>query len=125
MSSFRDFPSKWAQLARKTAPTSMRKANGGTLRTGMGGLVSGAGNKIPAKYEPGEFVDSNAMLAKAPDLLDGLSDLRTRTLGGQVKLVAEADVQSVSCDGGQPSGRLEPAVPDKLNNFARIALVQG
>ena len=44
--------------------------NGGELRTGQGGMVpgKGKGDKIAAKYEPGEFVVSNAMLAKSPGL---------------------------------------------------------
>lgn len=71
---------------------------GGDLRTGMGGHVpgQGKGDKIDAKYEPGEFVVSNAMLASAPGLREQLHDLRGNVLASQGKTVEEADAAAVS-----------------------------
>lgn len=47
-----------------------------SIRSPDGGLVPGrgAGDKVPAKYEPGEFVVSNDMLANAPALKGDASD---------------------------------------------------
>ena len=62
-----------------------------------GGMVpgQGEGDKVPALYEPGEFVVSNAMLKKAPGLREQLHELREETLEGQGKTVAEADAKQV------------------------------
>lgn len=56
--------------------------HGGALRTGHGGFVpgSGKGDKIDAKYEPGEFVVSNAMLDNSPGLREKLHAMRNKTL---------------------------------------------
>ena len=58
-----------------------------------GGAVPGhgEGDKVPALYEPGEFVVSNDMLDKAPGLREGLHSLRKETLESQGKTVAQAD----------------------------------
>ena len=71
--------------------------DGGDLRTGHGGAVPGrgVGDKIPAKYEPGEFVVSNAMLDTAPGLRDQLHELRNGVLAAQGKTPAEADAKAL------------------------------
>lgn len=71
--------------------------DGGDLRTGLGGEVPGRGrgDKIDAKYEPGEFVVSNAMLKKAPGLREQLHELREEVLGQEGKSVEEADAEAV------------------------------
>ena len=74
---------------------------GGTLRTGHGGAVpgTGQGDKIPAKYEPGEFVVSNDMLAAAPELREQLSGLREQVLAEKGMTPEEADAKAVSGKG--------------------------
>jgi len=71
--------------------------NGGTLQTGMGGDVpgTGEGDKIPAKYEPGEFVVSNDMLDAQPGLRGHLRTLREQVLADKGMTVAEADAKAV------------------------------
>lgn len=73
----------------------------GTLRTGQGGHVpgSGSGDKIPAKYEPGEFVVSNDMLDNAPGLREQLHGLRGQVLAAKGMTPAEADAKAVSGGG--------------------------
>ena len=72
--------------------------NGGDLRTGHGGHVpgSGSGDKIPAKYEPGEFVVSNDMLDQAPGLREQLHGLRGEVLAAKGMTPEEADAKAVS-----------------------------
>ena len=72
--------------------------DGGDLRTGMGGHVpgSGSGDKISAKYEPGEFVVSNDMLDKAPGLRDMLHNLRGEALADKGMTPEQADAKAVS-----------------------------
>lgn len=62
-----------------------------------GGTVpgKGTGDKIPALYEPGEFVVSNAMLDAAPQLREQLHDLRGNVLARQGKSVEQADAEAV------------------------------
>ena len=62
-----------------------------------GGTVpgKGSGDKIPALYEPGEFVVSNDMLDAEPGLREQLHDLRGDVLAAKGKTVAEADAQAV------------------------------
>lgn len=64
------------------------------LRDGGEVPGSGRGDKVPALYEPGEFVVSNAMLKRAPGLRDQLHDLRAEALAGQGKTVAQADAEA-------------------------------
>lgn len=66
-----------------------------------GGTVpgKGKGDKIPALYEPGEFVVSNAMLDAAPQLREQLHDLRGNVLARQGKSVEQADAEAVSYGG--------------------------
>lgn len=94
--------------------------DGGDLRTGAGGNVpgSGSGDKIPAKYEPGEFVVSNAMLDAAPGLRGQLRDLRGNVLAAQGKTVAEADAGAMGYDTG-PQGDDHEAVRDQ-GSVARV-----
>jgi len=72
--------------------------NGGDLRTGMGGHVpgKGSGDKIPAKYEPGEFVVSNDMLDAEPELRQHLRGLREEVLAEKGMTVAEADAKALN-----------------------------
>ncbi len=63
------------------------------LRFQDGGHVpgTGRGDKIPAKYEPGEFVVSNDMIDDNPGLREQLSGLRAEILAARGKTVDEAD----------------------------------
>lgn len=78
-------------LARREAAAGLRD----------GGQVpgKGTGDKIPALYEPGEFVVSNDMLNAAPGLREQLHDLRGNVLAAKGKTVEEADAQAVSPKG--------------------------
>jgi len=71
---------------------------GGDLRTGHGGVVpgTGTGDKIPAKYEPGEFVVSNDMLDAEPELRQHLRGLREEVLAEKGMTVAEADAKALN-----------------------------
>lgn len=83
-------------LKKREAAAGLRK--GGELRTGHGGAVpgKGKGDKIPAKYEPGEFVVSNDMLKAAPELRGHLRGLRKRVLAEKGMTVQQADANVVS-----------------------------
>lgn len=81
------------------------------LRDGGEVPGSGRGDKIPALYEPGEFVVSNAMLKKAPGLRDQLHELREETLAGQGKTVAQADAQAYD-DGSE--GEQDERIPERF-----------
>lgn len=78
------------------------------LRFQDGGVVpgSGRGDKIPAKYEPGEFVVSNDMIADNPGLREQLSGLRAETLAARGRTVEEADAQALN-GGRRPSLRAQ------------------
>ena len=75
----------------------IRFQNGGNLRTGMGGHVpgEGKGDKIDAKYEPGEFVVSNDMLDMAPGLREQLHGLRGQALAAKGMTPEEADAKAI------------------------------
>jgi len=80
-------------------PAGIQFAHGGsTLRTGHGGVVpgTGTGDKIPAKYEPGEFVVSNDMLDAEPELRQHLRGLREEVLAEKGMTVAEADAKALN-----------------------------
>jgi len=83
-------------MARRERAAGLR--DGGTLRTGMGGAVpgTGTGDKIPAKYEPGEFVVSNAMLDAEPELLPHLRQLRKEVLAEKGMTPEEADAKALN-----------------------------
>ena len=100
-------------------------ANGGTLQTGQGGAVpgTGKGDKIPAKYEPGEFVVSNDMLAAEPELRDHLRALREQVLAAKGMTPEEADAKAIQGAGDKRQMRArfgadEPGgLPRGLFNF--------
>lgn len=75
--------------------------DGGDLRTGHGGAVPGTGHgdKIPAKYEPGEFVVSNDMLDAEPELLGHLRGLRKAVLAAKGTTPEAADAQALGSRG--------------------------
>lgn len=72
--------------------------DGGDLRTGHGGHVpgTGEGDKIPAKYEPGEFVVSNDMLDAQPELRPHLSALREAVLAEKGMTPEQADARALN-----------------------------
>ena len=80
--------------------------NGGDLRTGQGGHVpgSGSGDKIPAKYEPGEFVVSNDMLDAQPELRTHLRDLRENVLAQKGMTPEQADAKAMTGGGLRAEG---------------------
>lgn len=79
-------------------PITLREGGSAAIDRGMGGHVPGTGHgdKIPAKYEPGEFVVSNAMLDASPGLREELHDLRGNVLAQKGMTPAEADAKAVS-----------------------------
>ena len=85
------------------------------IRFQDGGHVpgTGEGDKIPAKYEPGEFVVSNDMIDDNPGLREGLSSMRAETLAARGKTVEEADAGATrhmgslrAADGWDPLDRM-------------------
>jgi hypothetical protein len=78
--------------------------NGGTLQTGKGGEVpgKGKGDKIPALYEPHEFVVSNDMLAADPALLPHLRELRKAVLAKKGMTPEQADAKAIHMDSEGP-----------------------
>lgn len=76
--------------------------DGGDLQTGMGGVVpgSGTGDKIPAKYEPGEFVVSNDMLRADPALRGHLRGLREEVLAEKGMTPGQADAKALGVHPG-------------------------
>ena len=80
------------------------------LRFQDGGVVpgSGRGDKIPAKYEPGEFVVSNDMIDDNPGLREQLSSLRAETLAARGKTVEEADAKAMTPRGLRAVGGFDP-----------------
>lgn len=78
---------------------------------------TGKGDKIPAKYEPGEFVVSNAMLDAQPELRDHLHALRTQVLAAQGRTPQEADAKAVQggvmrkADGGDDERKRLAQIP--------------
>ena len=91
------------------------KDNPAGIRFQDGGHVpgTGEGDKIPAKYEPGEFVVSNDMIDDNPGLREGLSSMRAETLAARGKTVEEADAGATrhmgslrAADGWDPLDRM-------------------
>ena len=72
--------------------------NGGDLKPGQSGTVpgTGKGDKIDAKYEPGEFIVSNAMLAADPSLRAELEALRAKVLATKGMTPEQADEQAMA-----------------------------
>lgn len=91
--------------------------NGGDLRIGQGGHVpgSGSGDKIPAKYEPGEFVVSNDMLDAQPELRTHLRDLRENVLAQKGMTPEQADAKAMTGGGLRAANGAGPEA------FKRIA----
>ncbi len=84
----------------------LRMADGGELMRRFanrqlalrdGGAVpgKGTGDKIPALYEPGEFVVSNDMLDAEPGLREQLHDLRGNVLAAKGMTPEQADAQAM------------------------------
>lgn len=75
----------------------LRHGGSPAIDNGLGGAVpgTGKGDKIPAMYEPNEFVVSNDMLDAEPELRDHLRDLRERVLAAKGMTVAEADAKAM------------------------------
>ena len=91
------------------------------LRFQDGGHVpgTGRGDKIPAKYEPGEFVVSNDMIDDNPGLREQLAGLRAETLAARGKTVAEADAKALN-GGRRPSLRADSGgAYDPLDRMAK------
>jgi hypothetical protein len=76
-----------------------------------GGQVpgTGKGDKIPAKYEPGEFVVSNDMLDAAPSLRGELHSLRNAVLAKKGMTPEQADAKAVVGGGLRAVNAFDPA----------------
>lgn len=87
-------------------PPNATPDNPAGIRFQDGGVVpgSGRGDKIPAKYEPGEFVVSNDMIDDNPGLREHLAGLRAETLAARGKTVEEADAKALRYHGGLRGG---------------------
>lgn len=86
-------------------PAGLSLRDGGAPIQGAGPVPGkGTGDKIPALYEPGEFVVSNAMLKAAPGLRDELHDLRGNVLAAKGMTVQQADAKAVSSSGLRAAG---------------------
>lgn len=107
-----------------TATLGIRGQVGGDLVTGHGGDVpgKGKGDKIPAKYEPGEFVVSNAMLDAKPKLRGELRSLRKDVLADQGMTPAEADAKALRGTGLRAAVGFEGIDP-KTGRISRRALI--
>jgi hypothetical protein len=74
----------------------------------------GKGDKVPALYEPGEFVVSNDMLDDAPSLRGQLHEMREDALTKRGKTVAEADEAAYS--GGHETQNRQDDRVQRLDN---------
>lgn len=109
-------------LDRRMAAAGLR--NGGDLRTGHGGVVpgTGTGDKIPAKYEPGEFVVSNDMLDAQPELRGHLRSLRESVLAEKGMTPEQADAKALSGTGLRAQEGIAPYVNHVFgDNAAKMA----
>lgn len=102
--------------------------DGGDLRTGQGGAVpgTGQGDKVPAKYEPGEFVVSNDMLDAQPELRQHLRGLREAVLADKGMTPEQADAKAMN--GGTlraATGAWKPKNPNFAPNDPISAEGQG
>jgi hypothetical protein len=101
--------SSGASTAAKMQALGLR--NGGTVPG------HGTGDKIPAMYEPGEFVVSNAMMKKDPSLRGHLKKVQKVTLASQGKTVAGATKEAlhgpVLHAQGSFSGGIEDLIYDE------------
>jgi hypothetical protein len=103
--------------------------DGGELKTGRGGRVpgKGSGDKIPAKYEPGEFVVSNDMLAAQPGLEQHLKQLRAGVLAQKGMTPEQADAKALGKKGihayygyDDASNLIEAAGPTNPDNINQL-----
>lgn len=99
-------PAPVARPAPPPPPPNATPDNPAGIRFQDGGVVpgTGTGDKIPAKYEPGEFVVSNDMIDDNPGLREQLSGLRAETLAARGKTVEEADAKALRYHGGLRGG---------------------
>ena len=95
-------PSMLRDFLRNPGSVLRERERAAGLRFQDGGVVpgTGEGDKIPAKYEPGEFVVSNDMIDDNPGLREQLSGLRAETLAARGKTVEEADAKALRYHGG-------------------------
>lgn len=95
----------------------LRYKDGGQLREGFGGVVPGRGkgDKIPAKYEPGEFVVSNDMLNAQPELEEHLHQLRTAVLAKKGMTPEEADAKAIKVKGLRAANGFTTSVANAAN----------
>lgn len=77
----------------------------------------GEGDKVPALYEPGEFVVSNDMLDDVPSLRGRLHELREGTLAKRGKTVAQADEAAYS-GGHEQTQNGQDDGPQRLDDSA-------
>lgn len=82
----------------------LRHGGSPAIDNGLGGAVpgTGKGDKIPAMYEPNEFVVSNDMLKAEPGLRDHLRGLRERVLAQKGMTPEEADAKAIHMDSEGP-----------------------
>ncbi len=108
-------------LDRRMAAAGLR--DGGDLRTGHGGVVpgTGTGDKIPAKYEPGEFVVSNDMLDAQPELRGHLRSLRESVLAEKGMTPEQADAKALDGTGLRAMDGQTPLLPYDKSVGARAA----
>lgn len=104
-------PAMAASAAAPTLRSALDPANALRAREAAAGLQDGGGvpgtgkgDKVPALYEPGEFVVSNAMLDRKPGLRGALHDLRSDTLRSQGRSVAEANAGAMGASLRASSG---------------------
>lgn len=75
-----------------------------------GGQVPGrgGGDKIPALYEPGEFVASNDMLRRNPGLRENLHEMRNEALAAKGMTPEEADANALRRGGMRAANGYDP-----------------
>ena len=113
----------------------LRFKDGGGIDAGQGGVVpgTGTGDKIPAKYEPGEFVVSNDMLNAQPELRDHLRSLREDVLATKGMTPAQADYKAThggkglraEAGGGDFKAEAKPAETSDQRALRQLAELNG
>lgn len=92
-------------------PTIRPTPPGFQFQDGGGVPGTGKGDKIPAMYEPGEFVVSNDMLRKNPGLRGQLHELRADVLADKGMTPAEADANALRRGGLRARTGYEDQIP--------------
>lgn len=108
-------------LDRRMQAAGLRHGGSVAIDSGLGGVVPGhgEGDKIPAKYEPGEFVVSNDMLEAEPGLRQKLKSLRAEVLADKGMTPAEADAKALGAEGLRAANAYDPdALVAKLKEEA-------